>query len=531
MYFTKYFNKNVTAQTILILILASLLFSTPQILSEGLRRHGEDIGRVPLAISIDKLETLLNNSLIILTRLNNGSLKEVLQLLELFNIVLDNDSMIQVSNKLFEYLNNTSTPWMSRFDYMSLALLASIEDVYDRAVIIDPVRLITLLKNYEEVRRDWLIGLLEKTDPVLAEYVKEYNVANNMDVKELLLNRIRRVLQKLVDNGRIDILLLVAEALNTSTPLGFTIDRIKLAEYLNNTSQILRKYHASGIAKIIRLMKTISSELHRGEIGLAWQYFTLLKNEVLKLNVTLSFEDAVKLSSLLSITGLTINGAYLSLGSLKSTSSTIADILSSQNYDVKVKAAKILAELSSGKERKREVSIGGESFRVLSMILTVNESEINLSMVALRQPLTSVRGERVSTVTGTANPILFVAVLALSSIIAGVILYSTIQSPLPTTQAGTREEVFSEFPLRKDKYARIIVEYYMRALKLLSSKGYPRRYWETPREHLEKLNGTTCYEPFSVLVELYERTIFADERVAVGEEVLDELLERIEKCR
>ncbi len=534
MYPIRFFNKARVARIVIALIVLSLLSTMPYIISEGLKRHGEDVGRVPLAIPVDELMIVSNNSLRVLSYVNNSSSSYVVrisQLLKLLNKGSSSTVIISVSNKLFEYLNNTSIPWMSRFDYMGLALLASIEDVYDKVAIIDPVRLITLLKSYEEGRRNWLIGMLEKTNPILAEYIKEYNSVNNTTIRELLLNRIRGRIQRLIDKGRIDIVLLVAEALNTSTPLGFTIDRIKLAEYLNNTSKLLEKHHIPEITGIISLMRTISSELYRGEIGLAWQHFTLLKNKVLRLNVTLDFKDAVKLSLLLSINGLTINGAYLSISSLKTTSSVVADILSTQNYDIRLKVAKILAGIPAGKRIGREVNVGSGSLRVLSMILAVNESKINLSMIALRQPLTSVQEGRVSPVISVVNPILFIVVLALSSIIAGVILYSTIQSPLPTTQASSREEVFSEFPLRKDKYARVIVEYYVRALKLLSSKGYPRRYWETPREHLERLNGTTCYEPFSVLVEFYERTIFANERVVAREEALDKLLEEIEKCR
>ncbi len=531
MYTVKYFNKNIVARIILALVIMSLLFGIPYILSEGLKRHGEDIGKVPLAVPVNELKILSSNILKTLLHINNSSLKDILHLLMFFGKGLNNESIIWVSNKLFKNLNNTSIPWMNRIDYMSLALLASIEDIYDKAAIIDPVRLITLIKKYEEDHREWLMGVLEKKEPVLAKYVKEYNAINNSSIKKILLGEMQKILRELVDNGRIDILLLVAETLNTSIQLGFNVDRIKLAEYLNNTSQILRKYHTPGITEIIRLLRTISSKLYRGEVVSAWQYFALLKNEVLRLNVTLSFEDAIRLSSLLSITGITINGAYLSLNSLKTMSSTIADILSSQNYDIRLKATKILTGLSPSNERGREVSIERGSFKVLSMILAVNESKINFSMIALRQPPSNVRGEYISPVIGTADPVLFIIVLALSATIAGAILYSTIQVSSPVTRISKQEKVFNEVPLRKDKYAKIIVEYYMRALKLLSSKGYPRRCWETPREHLKRLRGTACYEPFSVLVGFYERTIFAGKRVVAEEKVLDELLEEIEKCR
>ncbi len=514
-----------------LLVLFLILVSSTSTLSAGLKRHGEDVGEVPLAIPVKELTVLINNSISIIASKNTGLASDILEVLEALMRVNNTSRIVFYSNILYKYLNNTSIPWMSRFDYIGLSILASIEGSYDNIVIIDPVRLTMLLKGYEKDRTRWLIEKIARDHPLLAEYINRYNNAENITSRKILLDRIRRILAGLAGNGKLDIILLASEALNTTTPMGFMVDRIKLAEYLNNTVKVLEKYNVSIIARIIRLMRTISHELYQGEVGTAWQYFSILREEVLKLNITLTFEDAVKLSALFSITGITINGAFISTASFKTTSTIIADILSSVNYDVKLKATNILAGILSKKNR-----IGGEaeiplhSFKILATMLATNNSEASLGMLVLRQPVIARSTEYSVTTNVMSSPIVFTIIISISAIVAGIILYSTIRLPVSKTPLENRNRYFNEIPFRKDKYSRMIIEYYIRAVKVLASKGYPRFRWETPREHLLKIEGTSCYELFSKIVELYEKTVFAEEPVIVEKRFLEELLERIEKC-
>ncbi len=521
--------KRIPLRALLILIL--ILFSLMSVLTVGLKRHGEDVEEVPLAIPVNELMVLVNNSMKIITSRNTDLASDVLEILNTLEKANNISNITLYSNILYKYLNNTSMPWVSRFDFIGLSILASIESSYDSIVIIDPVRLTILLKKYEKDRIKWLIEEIGNDHPLLAEYIDRYNNAENTTNRKILLDKIREILAELASNGEIDTLLLASEALNTTIPLSFTIDRVKLAEYMNNSADILKKYNISSAIRIIRLMKTISHELYRGEISTAWQYFSLLKEEVLKLNISLDFEDAVKLSALLSITGITINGAFINTVSLKTTSMIITDILSALNYDVKLKAINILTNVSLGKNRSEtEVKMPLQSFKILATILATNDSKTSLGMLALRQSVVVRSTGYNATTTVMSNPVIFVAIVSISAIVAGVILYSTIRLPAPKMLLENQKHYFNEIPFRKDEYSRTIIEYYIKAVKILSSKGYPRFYWETPREHLLKLEGTSCYEPFNKIVELYERIVFAEESVVVEKRFLDELLERIEEC-
>ncbi len=508
----------------------AILFSLAHPLSLGLKRHGEDVGEVPLAISHDELVTIVDNSITTISSGYPSLVKELMDILEDIKETNNTSSIVFYSNIIYGYLNNTTIPWMSRIDYIALSIIASIEGSYNDVAVIDPVRLITLLKKYEQARIRWLIEEIGKEYPILAEYISKYNLAENESSKELILGKIRKILLELADNGRIDILLLASEALNTTIPLGFTIDRIKLAEYLNNTADSLKKYNASGIARTIRLLKTISRDLYYGKISTAWQYFSILKKEVLKLNITLDFEDAVKLSALLSITGITINGAHVNTGILKTNSAIIADILTSLSYDIRLKTLNILANASVKKnENPGKVEIPYQSFRILTNILATNSSGTSLGILVLRQPVKIKSAQQGIAVNVMSNPVVFVAVVSISIIVAAIIIHTTIQLPVPD-KSSSASNYFSETPLRSDQYSRMIINYYMKAIRLLSSKGYPRFYWETPREHLLKVKDSGCYEYFSRIVELYERTIFADEPAAVERAFLEKLLRRLEEC-
>ena len=187
-------NKSLLLRVLVSSIILTLLVSL-SIPAVGLKRHGEDVGGIPLAIPLNHLFTLVDNSMKILETFNNSSIRGILGVIRVYKDLINNVSLIAtLSNQLYEYLNNTSIPWISRFDYIEIALLASIEGIFNNTVIIEPVRLISLLKNYERGRILWAIKKIERIDSQLADYIRKYNNANNTLTRNILLNKICQII-------------------------------------------------------------------------------------------------------------------------------------------------------------------------------------------------------------------------------------------------------------------------------------------------------------------------------------------------
>ena len=161
---------NATRRIALVLIII-LLFSNI-LCSTGIQRHGEDIGSIPLIITIDDYKETIKSLYGIM---NNTSISSsLLRLLALSTSIMNNTSskltsmLLNITSKLRKMLLENPNPLISRYDYTRLALVSSVVDYYNGSLIVDPLLFIKLLKSYEKARQHYILESIRIRDPELA---------------------------------------------------------------------------------------------------------------------------------------------------------------------------------------------------------------------------------------------------------------------------------------------------------------------------------------------------------------------------
>lgn len=516
----------------LTMILLALMISAQPL--QCLQRHGEDIGTIPLVISGDEYEKTIKS----LYAIVNDTLvaNSLLTLLALKIMIESNGSssikvLLNTTAKLRNRLLENPNPKINRYDYTRLAIIASIVDYYNRSFIVDPSLFFKLLHSYEEARLEYIIEKIRYRDPKLALLLEEYVdkvLANNTTGLNNTLEKIKDVIHVHVEEGDLDIIPLVVEVLKHGFNEILVIDKIVFAEYVNNTSRLLEE---QGYIELAEILRRIASQLYEGFVSKAWKDIELLRQEIIRFNLTLTPELAAKIALILAITSITYKQVYVNLAKTSDTIQVVANILTSRDYALRRKVLEVI--LTNNIRGEENIIRSREVVDVTSLLVaqTLSEEgfEGNLGLLSLRQPLTTqARGGQVLVEPGQSTGMLL-AILISSIALLGVMIYSILGSTEPIRRV---EQVLQEYykPSVKFSDERMkIVEAYINALSILEIKGLGRRSWETPREHLQRIPPTPCREAFERLVEVYEKTVFSDHKI--GLDMVGSALKYLEMVR
>ena len=494
---------------VIILLFSNILYAT------GIQRHGEDIGSIPLIITIDDYRKTIKSLHGIV---NNTSISDnLLRLLALSTSIMNNTSskltsiLLNITSKLREMILENPNPLISRYDYTRLALILSVVDYYNGSLIIDPLLFIELLKSYEKARQHYILENIKIRDPELAilieNYLKLTQSSNTMGSNKLLAI-IRSKVKEYVEKGNLDIIPLVVEVLKQGINDVFVIDRIMFAKYVNNTSILLEE---QGLIDIARKLRRIASQLYGGFIVKSWRDLELLREEVIKLNITLTQDLVLKLAPILAVTSITYDGIYINLKDNPSIIQTIASILTLKDYTLRRKIYETIILGSSLKHSppNKEQTIDITSFMISQVAMGTSSS--GLELLSLRQPLSvnyRIGEDMVVKPIESTSTILIIIVSSIGML--AILIHSVLELSKPIHKIEEKiSQGYKPSISFEDSKARI-VEVYIKALLLLEAKGYGRKPWETPREHLNRVKYIPCYEGFKRIVEYYEETVFSD---------------------
>ena len=516
---------NATRRIALVLIIIILLFSNI-LCSTGIQRHGEDVGSIPLIITIDDYKETIKSFYGII---NNTSISSsLLRLLALSTSITNNtyskltSILLNITSKLRKMLLENPNPLISRYDYTRLALVLSVVDYYNGSLIVDPLLFIKLLKSYEKARQHYILESIRTRDPELAILIENYlklAQSNNTTSSNKLLAIIRSKVKEYVEKGNLDIIPLVVEVLKQGISDIFIVDRVVFAEYVNNTSILLEK---QGFIDIARRLRRIASQLYGGFVVKAWKDLKLLQEEVLKLNITLTQDLAFKLASILAVTSITYDRIYINLKNKPSIIQTIANILMLRDYTLRRKIYETIILGSSLKHfpSNKEQTVDITSFMISQVLM--ESSSGSLELLSLRQPLPvnyRIEENMVVKPIESTNTIFIIIVSSMGML--AILIHSILETSKPIRKIGEKISQGYKPSISFEGAKARIVEAYIKALLLLEAKGYGRKPWETPREHLNRIKSIPCYEGFKRIVECYEETVFSDHDMKLN--VIDEV--------
>ncbi len=507
--------KRIQCSAILLVVLAST-----SIVVVGFQRHGEDIGNIPLVVPVKEYIEVVNQ----LEKLTNNSLKDGLERLRTLIVELGNSSNGTILNSIMNttvslrrlVVNNTPVE-ISRYDFIKLALVLSIVDYYNGTFILDPLVFVKLVKAYNNARTLYLIektkSIDERLSNLLKEYVKYTRLNDTLKANEVLA-KIRQIIESYVEKGRLEIIPLAVEVIGQGIGRYVVVDRIVFAKYVNNTSAMLKH---SGYRELAVLLESIAEQLYRGYVGSAWNNMRLLQEAVLSINVSLTPELARRLAVILSVTSMTYRQVSIKISGVGSTSRIefIANILATRDINIKRRVLELLLHEDKGREKNSENRSIDLSSTLLQLAgLSQVSSNVSLGILSPRSLLSVGRVETKSQAKLTPpSPIAgFIVVLVTSMLLLGVLVLG-----IPVTMSNVKARGLAGKPytphIELKGNMRRVVEEYIRVLRILEERGLGRKWYETPREHLERLRNAPCYEYLKVIVRVYELVVYGNRRV------------------
>ncbi len=507
--------KRIQYSAILLVVLAST-----SIVVVGFQRHGEDIGNIPLVVPVKEYTEALNQ----LIKLTNNSLKDGLERLRTLIVELGNSNNETILNSIMNttvslrrlVVNNTPVE-ISRYDFIKLALVLSIVDYYNGTFILDPLVFVKLVKAYNNARTLYLIektkSIDERLSNLLKEYVKYTRLNDTLKANEVLA-KIRQIIESYVEKGRLEIIPLAVEVIGQGIGRYVVVDRIVFAKYVNNTSAMLKH---SGYRELAVLLESIAEQLYRGYVGSAWNNMRLLQEAVLSINVSLTPELARRLAVILSVTSMTYRQVSIKISGVGSTSRIefIANILATRDINIKRRVLELLLHEDKGREKNSENRSIDLSSTLLQLAgLSQVSSNVSLGILSPRSLLSVGRVETKSQAKLTPpSPIAgFIVVLVTSMLLLGVLVLG-----IPVTMSNVKARGLAGKPytphIELKGNMRRVVEEYIRVLRILEERGLGRKWYETPREHLERLRNAPCYEYLKVIVRVYELVVYGNRRV------------------
>ncbi len=497
-----------------------IILANTNIVVLGFQRHGEDIGSIPLVVPVkDYIETL--NQLVKLVDKNlKPGLGKLRMLAIEFNESSREETMESIINEtiiLREIVANNTPVKLSRYDFIKLALVLSIVDYYNGTFILDPLVFVKLVKAYNNARTLYLVEEIGKLDKKLSDLLKkyiEYMELNNTSKANEILSKIQRIVKSYVEKGRLDIISLVIEIVGQGLGEYITVDRIVFAEYVNNTSAMLKR---SGYHELAVLLESIAEQLYRGYIGSAWNSMRLLQEAVLSLNITLTPELARKLAVILAVASMTYKQVSIKVSGVSSTSKIefIASVLATGDINVRRKALELLLQENRSSSRKLGVTSIDLSSTLLQLTgLSQTNYNISLGILSPRSLLSMDRVEpETQAQLASPNPVVgFIVVFATSMLLLGVLALGVSEAMSGLRTRELVRNVYTPYVELKGGMRRVVEEY-IKVLRILEDKGYGREWHETPREHLERLKDMPCYRYFKDVVEVYELVVYGNRRV------------------
>ncbi len=512
--------KTVLAKRTQYLAVLLIILASSSIVVIGFQRHGEDIGNIPLVVPVKEYIEALNQ----LTKLTNNSLKGGLERLRTLAIELNKsskevtlNSIMNITNSLRELVVNSTPVELSRYDFIKLALVLSIVDYYNGTFILDPLVFVKLVKTYNNARTLYLIEKIRKIDErlssLLEKYV-EYTKLNNTSKANEVLSEIRRIMESYVEKGKLEIIPLLVEVVGQGIGKYVVVDRIVFAEYVNNTSVMLKR---SGYRELTVLLESVAEQLYRGYVGSAWNSVRLLQEAVLSLNITLTPELARRLAVILSVTSMTYKQVRIRVSGIGSTSRIefIASILATRDINIRKKALELLLRENKDEGKSLE-STSIDLSSTLLQLAGLSQVNPNVSLGIL-SPRSLLGVGRVESETQTRiippSPIAgFIVVLVTSILLLGVLALGVSEAMSSVKTRELAGETYTPYVELKGSMRRVVEEY-IRVLRILEEKGLGRKWYETPREHLERLKGMPCHEYFKVIVGVYELVVYGNRRV------------------